>query len=208
MAHYFDADENQSIRAVADVDDSTTAFVFDTKRNKTAGNLLEIKNSGVQTFAVEYSNARAIVGNNKLYLDGTPDWAEVFSDNYSGYSFDLYADYSRSYLYLTANRNGNQIDAVNLRPAMDDNSLTPFLFDTSVNRTPAGGGKLMQVKNYGTAMFTIGLSGDCRLTPMTKAVRSGISPTAGTIIYQLGQNSGFRFYDGAQWLRFSGINDD
>jgi len=64
------------------------------------------------------------------------------------------------------------------------------------------------MKNNSTTMFKIGVSGDIRLTPITKAMRSGISPTAGTIVYQSDQGSGFRFYDGANWIRLSGAIDN
>jgi len=213
MAHYFDADERESIRAVADVTGSTAAYVLDTKQNKTAGNLLEIRNSGVLKTSISHQGvvrSPSTIGSfpEDTSVDG--QYAEMYITDNGAY-VDISSQNGLNYVAMYAEDNefgfiaNSGQDYFRALPTVASNQV-PYIFDTTILHTITG--PLMDVKNNGNRMFRLGASGDVCLTPMTKAVRSGINATAGTIIYQSDQGSGFRFFDGGHWIKLSGVFDD
>jgi hypothetical protein len=62
-------------------------------------------------------------------------------------------------------------------------------------------------KNSGVNVFKVGISGEVVLKPLTKEQRKAIKPEQGMIISQSDNNPGLRYFDGTNWIRFSGIVD-
>jgi len=201
MPHYFDTDERETIRAVSAAPATTTAFCLDTDREHTAGDLLEFKNNGTGVASVAVGG-----GGVYLYFPNGDGYSEIGKGEDAGfmditspngdYYAGFYIDNARgSELYLS--------DTFFSPDTSDGNSA--FDFNTSIKHTY---GDLLRVRNKSNTVFVIGVSGETRLTPMTKAIRSGISPTSGTIIFQSDNTPGFRFYDGTNWIRLSGVFDN
>jgi len=203
MPHYFDADENESIRAVADVNSNTHAFVLDTKINRygaggtglllvvasSGRNIVEVDNGGTINIRTPGVSAYSSYGEKFAYVGG---------DNY------VWLDAGAGEVSRVAI--GGVVDSVHqfrLDPQRTDG--IPYFFNTSET---VASNNLFEVQNNDTTMFTVGASGQIKLKPITKAIRSGLSVTAGTIIFQSDQGSGFRFYDGTNWIRLSGAFDN
>jgi len=185
MPHYFDCDENESIRAIADVPTNTSAFVLDSKRNKTSTDyLLDIKNSGTSAYS--------------LRADGTIDIkTTVFPSIYLGLLPDenSYADYC--YNSMDINIRGDR--AVEFYPERTSN--TNYLLNTAYRKTSVD--PIFEVQNSGASVFKIGGSGQVSMGQVTKAQRSGISAAAGMLIYQTDETPGLRLFDGTNWVRFT-----
>ena len=213
MPHYFDTDENQSIRVVSDVSAGITPYILDTKKFVDSENLFEIKNSGSLFCSIHSSLGQTITGNNVKYYLGSPDlesaaFVELYMSS-NGAGFDLESKNGSNYasiettddsLYFDLN-SGNK--GIFFQPAAAI-TVTPYAFNTPLIHT---GGNLVEVKNRDTSVFKVGVSGEIGLKPLTKAQRSGLTPYTGMIMYQSDNEPGLRFYDGTNWIRISGVID-
>jgi len=93
MPHYFDTDENETIRIVNGATGTVPAVTIDTTRNRTQGYLAQLKNSGVLQTAVTYMGGIQIGPGARNWWGGEDSSVVVFQygdDPYVGLSFAAY----------------------------------------------------------------------------------------------------------------------
>jgi len=250
MPHYFDTDENEPIRVVNGAANGITPLIIDTNRERSNGNLVEVRKTGQNQLVITKDGGIQIGpkasgfwnSDDNSYINysrvdaGGPEYIGFYNTIHqtssigTGASFEADINnngcsiYARRFYRNSAGEDKESRVSYVVTPGTNDcffygqagdnflyefrpctdSSTHCYSFNSNTKHTQ---GHLLQVANSGTNVFKVGVSGEIVLTPMTKAMRSGLTPASGMMIFQQDAIPGLRVYNGTNWVRYTETND-